>query len=113
MAKTDVTLQFEGNAFEQFYRALKVASELYGTWDGESSFVEHFEGLGDPYFDDAVDRKAYLDAASAIEHGNMRELRVDLARVAGVKLLVDATLLRQFRAQANAEDQLPHDQTED
>jgi hypothetical protein len=37
LAKTDITIQFEANAFEQFYLALQGASKLFGHWDGSGA----------------------------------------------------------------------------
>jgi hypothetical protein len=109
MAKTDVTMQFEANAFERFYRALRGASALYRTWDQRTSFVDHLDDLARPYFEDDADRAGYLRAARLIEDGRQPELRVDLSQVAALKILNDAVFLRQFRKQAMAEDDSPGD----
>ena len=104
MAKTDVTIQFEANAFEQFYRALKGGSALYGTWNQRGSFVDHLDQIAARYFESSADRGAYLHAAEAIEAGRVADLRVDLSQVAGLKVLNDASFLAQFHELATIED---------
>ena len=103
MAKTDLTMQFEANAFERFYQALKGASALYGAWDQRGSFVDHLDELARGYFTDDADRDAYLQAARLIEADRATELRVDLSQVAALKVLTDVSLLRQFDQMASAE----------
>ncbi len=97
LAKTDITIQFEANAFEQFYLALKEASRLFGAWDGVSSFPDFFDGLWQPYSESAPDRAPYVEAAWLIEAGRNVELRVDLAQVAMIKALADSIFIRRFR----------------
>ena len=98
LAKTDVFLQFEANAFEQFYRALSSAMKIYGDWDGAASFPATLEEFANEYFNEPGDRQAYVGNAKRIEAGAVSELRVDLTQAAGMKLLTDAYLVTQFRA---------------
>lgn len=39
-SKTDIHLRMEANAFESFYKALKIAARFFGDWDGKSNFLE-------------------------------------------------------------------------
>lgn len=39
-SKTDIHLRMEANAFEAFYKALKIAAKFFGDWDGKSNFLE-------------------------------------------------------------------------
>lgn len=97
LAKTDVTIQFEANAFEQFYLTLREASRLFGAWDGQGSFADHFERVAQPYFESDEDRASYVRAARLIDAGRTPDLRVDLAQVAAMKVLADSVLIKRFR----------------
>lgn len=90
-------IQFEANAFEQFYYAHREAESLFGRWDGTGSFVDHFEMLAEPHFQDDDDRAAYLARVRLIEAGRAPELRVDLSEVAAMKVLTDSVFLQKFR----------------
>ncbi len=97
LAKTDVTIQFEANAFEHFYLALREATRLFGHWGGTGSFADHFEEIAQPYFESDEDRASYVEAARLIEAGRTPELRVDLSQVAAMKVLADSVFIKKFR----------------
>lgn len=97
LGKTDVFMQFETNSFEQFYRAFREASRTFGEWNGEDPFVERFDQLLIELLGSEADRALYVDAGAAIEAGNPRQVKADLSHVAGMKLVTDSFLLRQFR----------------
>jgi AbiV family abortive infection protein len=97
LAKTDVTIQFEANAFEHFYLALKEAGRLFGQWDGTGSFADHFEQLAQPYFESDEERASYVEAARLIDASRSPELRVDLSQVAAMKVLADSVFIKKFR----------------
>jgi AbiV family abortive infection protein len=96
LSKTDVFLQFEANAFEHFYLALKEAMRTYGDWNGTKPFASVFEARLAEYLQDEGERATYLGAAALIETGSPAGLRVDLSDVAGLKVLTDAYLIRVF-----------------
>lgn len=107
LSKTDIFMQFEANAFERFYLALKHAMRIYGDWDGETPFPERFEAFAMEFFTEATDRETYVGAAEKIEAGAVTELRVDLSEVAAMKVLTDAYLLRTFDRLAREEGPEP------
>jgi hypothetical protein len=79
-------MQFEANAFDHFYRALKGASVYSAAWDQRGSFVDHLDQLASRYFTDTAERDTYLQSATLIESGRAAELRVDLSHVAALKV---------------------------
>lgn len=97
LAKTDITIQFEANAFEHFYLALKGASRLFGRWDGAGAFADHFDELAQPYFEGDEDRSSYVEAARLIDEGRLADVRVELDQVAGMKVLADSVFIERFR----------------
>jgi hypothetical protein len=96
LSKTDIFMQFEANAFEHFYCALKHAMRVCGDWDVGTPFPERFEGFASEFFTEDTDRETYVGAAEKIEAGEVTNLRVDLSEVAAMKVLTDAYLLRTF-----------------
>lgn len=109
LSKTDIFMQFEANAFERFYLALKKAMNVYGDWDESVPFPERFEAFASEFFTDEGDRETYIGAAETIEAGAMSELRVDLSQAAMMKVLTDAYLLRTFDRLAHADRGDPGD----
>jgi AbiV family abortive infection protein len=103
LSKTDIFMQFEANAFEHFYLALKHAMRVYGDWDEGTPFPERFEAFAVEFFTEDTDRETYVGAAEKIEAGAVTELRVDLSEVAAMKVLTDAHLLRTFDRTAREE----------
>ncbi|MBI3521463.1 MAG: AbiV family abortive infection protein [Chloroflexi bacterium] len=80
LAKTDVFMQFEANAFEHFYLALKEATRIYGDWDGMSPFAPSFERVIAEHLHEEPDRAKFRAAGDKIDTGAQRELRVDFLR---------------------------------
>lgn len=109
LAKTDIFMQFEANAFEQFYRALKRAMKVYGDSDDSVPYPERFADFASEFFTDDGDRETYIGSAEKIEAGAMSDLRVDLSKATMMKVLTDAYLLRAFDRIANADRGEPGD----
>jgi hypothetical protein len=103
LSKTDILMQFEANAFEQFYLALKHAMRVYGDWDEVTPFPKRFETFASEFFSEEIDREIYVGSAEKIEAGAVTELRVDLSEAAAMKALTDAYLLRTFDREASEE----------
>ncbi len=105
LSKTDIFMQFEPNAFEHFYLALKHAMKVYEDWDEATPFPERFEEFASEFFTEDGDRETYVGSAEKIEAGAVTELRVDLSEVAAMKVLTDAYLLRTFDRRTSEERQ--------
>ena len=102
LSRNDIFMQFEANAFERFYLALKDAMKVYGDWDESVPFTERFEAFASEFLTEEGDRKPYVEATKEIEAGAVTGLRVDLSQVAMMKVLTDAYLLRTFDRLENA-----------
>lgn len=99
LSKTDIHMQFEGNAYECFYNSLKVGMRAYGDWDGKVPFSEAFGRLLDvalPQMEPA-ERTRYLEMGEQFSRKEAPKLRVTLSEVGAIKILCDAYFIRTFR----------------
>jgi len=94
IAKTDVHLQFERNAFEEFYVALRDGMKAYGDWDGLTPFSAVLDEFGAEFFTD--DRDTYIRASELIEEGKIGELQIGFHEAMMMKLLADAYFSRKL-----------------
>ncbi len=106
LSKTDVHMQFEPNAYDEFFKALKSGMKIYGSWDGKAAFEDAFNkfliGLI-PSFTDS-ERKKLLDLGNQFEKGKPQTglLPITLSEVGEIKIICDAYFNRVFRDMANA-----------
>lgn len=99
LVKTDIFLQFEPNAFEEFYVAVKLALKATGEWDGSSPVHDAVRAFIARTSATALAEAAgLLGKIELIETGRMADLRADLSDVGLMKLLADAVLLRALDA---------------
>ena len=107
LAKNDLFLRFEINAFEEFYVSLRTAMRAFGRWDGASPyvpiFVEHVRAFA-TYSEDA---ERYTALAERIEARQMENAQLDLADVGKMKLLVDAFFFWAFDGMRRSFAQAP------
>lgn len=95
MVKTDIFLQFEPNAFEEFYTAVKLSLKATGEWDGSSPVREAVRAfIARTSATALAEADGLLSKTDLIEAGRMADLRADLSDVGMMKLLADAVLLR-------------------
>lgn len=95
--KTDIFLQFEPNAFEEFTLAVKLAMQASGEWDGASPFVDAVIAFVQRTSAALTgEHERVLAKVRAVENGSLSQVRVDLSDVAAMKLLADALLLQSF-----------------
>jgi hypothetical protein len=99
LVKTDIFLQFEPNAFEEFYTAVKLVLKATGEWDGSSPVREAVRALIARTSATALaEAETLLSKIEQIETGGTADLRADLSDVGVMKLLADAALLRALVA---------------
>jgi AbiV family abortive infection protein len=103
MSKTDVHMQFEPNAYEAFYRALKSGLKVYGNWDGQTPFEASFNQLVDEVLPSLSqeDRAKYLMLGEQFNKRPNPELqKITLSEVGAMKVLCDAYFMRTFKSLA-------------
>jgi hypothetical protein len=87
-SKIDIHLRLETNAFDEFFKSLKVALRIFGDWDDSSDLKEairkQFAKLGD--FND-LDKTIQLGLDMDLEKG--KAPRTTLTEVAAMKLYTD------------------------
>jgi hypothetical protein len=97
LAKTDVTVQFEANAFEQFYASIRAGAQMFGRWNGTDPFGRTFEELIAPFADLEGGLDPFVTAGQLIDDGRPQDLRVDLGQVATMKVFIDNIFISEFR----------------
>lgn len=109
LVKTDIFLQFEPNAFEEFYTAVKLTLKTTGEWDGSSPVREAVRAFIARTSATALsEAEGILAKIDLIEAGRMADVPADLSDVGMMKLLADAVLLRALVA---ASERPPADAT--
>ena len=89
-SKTDIHLQLEVNAFEEFYKALKATMRAFGDWDGTGDFKEavknQYEKIGE-----MKDLEETLNLGSALEADIQRQKHhpITLTEVIAMKIYCD------------------------
>src|SRR3989344_5915380 len=89
-SKTDIHLQLEVNAFEEFYKALKATMRAFGDWDGTGDFKEavknQYEKIGE-----MKDLEETLNLGSALEADIQRQKHhpITLTEVIAMKISCD------------------------
>ncbi|HEV8534524.1 MAG TPA: hypothetical protein VGR87_02240 [Candidatus Limnocylindria bacterium] len=96
LAKSDIFLPFEVNAFQQFYLALREAMRAFGGWDGVTPYAEALDNYMREYETYADDRERYLGLAERIEVGEMSDVSANLEDAGKMKLLADGYFIQQF-----------------
>jgi len=101
MSKTDVHMQFEANAYEHFYKALKHALVLYKDWDGNGDPMLPVEAWLSEFIDDEGQKSKYLELCKTFEAERPKPDVITLEEVAMMKVLAEAYYLKKFRQQFN------------
>jgi len=96
IAKNDIFLPFEVNAFQQFYFALREAMRASGGWDGIAPYADALDKYMRSYESYSEDRERFLGIAERIESGAMSDVRADLEDAGKMKLLADGYFIQQF-----------------
>ncbi|MDE1924684.1 MAG: AbiV family abortive infection protein [Patescibacteria group bacterium] len=95
LAKNDVHLRLELNAFEQFYKALKTALQMNGHWDGKSDLKKAaHEQLTLFYGDQTANVDAMLDLGAELEAKHATIKPITLTEVIAMKAYCDAYLIK-------------------
>ena len=100
LAKNDIHLRFEMNAFDQFYKAFKEAFRISLDWDGESDFKKsvhkEFDKLED--FQD-IDELIDLGEEQLISPNKVTTKPITLTEVFAIKLFCDIYFERLAKRQ--------------
>lgn len=96
LAKNDIHLQLEANAYEQFYRSLQSGMAVYGDWDRAGPFAEAFHLAMSALLPEAEERDKYLRLGEQFEVVPIRPEGITLTEVGEMKLLCDAYFLQTF-----------------
>lgn len=105
LSKTDIHMQFEPNAYNEFFRALKSGMRVYGAWDANEPFEPTFNRTVQQIIPtlDAAERKKYLDLGEQFAAQPPEELLpITLSEVGAMKVLCDGYFIHVFRDLANA-----------
>lgn len=97
LSKNDIHLQFEFNAYEQFYLSLKTGMRQYGDWDGVSPFTVAFDAVMADVMPDTEERHKYLRLGEQFLATPPVPKDITLSEVGAIKLLCDAYYLQTFR----------------
>jgi AbiV family abortive infection protein len=90
LAKTDIHLGFEANAFQEFFAAIKWGSRTYADWDGASEYDQVFLDIAGAISPE-MDRVRYLELAKMLDDppAGYQGL-ITLSEVGTLKVLCDA-----------------------
>jgi len=105
MAKNDIHLRFEGDAYRHFFEAMKIALQIYGGWDGKGDFKPHFMKLFEKFRPSVSEneRDRYYQLGGIPVSGvSKNRIVITLTDVVAMKLLCDGYLLRTFAKIANS-----------
>jgi hypothetical protein len=100
LSKTDVHIQFEMNAFEQFYRALSLAMRLYGDWPEKELFDVTFRRLATDFKMEEAEVNRLIGFFKGFDVAPPTATGITLSEVGEIKVLCDAYLLRTFNRMA-------------
>jgi len=90
LAKTDIHLGFEANAFQEFFEALKWGTRTYGDWDGGGDFGQVFLDIA-AAISPEMDRARYLElATSLVDPPSDYQSPITLSEVGTLKVVCDA-----------------------
>jgi AbiV family abortive infection protein len=95
--KNDIHWQFEMNAYELFYKSLKLAKKHFKEWDGKSHFIDHFVTILTGHKIDQLEIEKHKKIAENVETHPPSTKGVTLSEVGVVKIICDAYLLLKFR----------------
>jgi len=96
LSKNDIHLQFEANAFEQFYKSLKAGMQTYKDWDGTSPFSDAFNAMMLELSADKEGRKKYIKLGKKFEKEPIDPSGITLEEAGMMKTLCDAYFFRKF-----------------
>lgn len=97
LSKNDIHLQFEANAFEQFYKSLKSGMRIYGDWDGIIPFSKTFDIFLSTISRSKEERNKYLKLGKQFEKTPPDTSGITLSEVGIMKLICDAYFIRTFQ----------------
>ena len=97
LAKNDVHFQFEANAFEQFYRAMKTGMRAYGDWAEATPFKSAFDALIAEILPIMDDSDKYLQLGEKLLMREKLSSPITLSEVGAMKILCDAYFHRTFK----------------
>lgn len=97
LSKTDVHMQFEANAYESFYLALKKGMHVYGDWDGNEPFSDAFDRLASDFISDPAARGNIVRLGESFTTGQPALGEMTLSEVGTLKVLCDFYFLLTFR----------------
>lgn len=117
-SKTDIHLRMEANAFEAFYKALKVAGKFFGDWDGKSDFLAVIK-IQLAKIKDMKELEETFALAKALEEDERRQKHhpITLTEVIAMKLYCDVYVqlkakeyFEKLKDNDDVPQDLPHDE---
>lgn len=113
-SKTDVHLRMEANAFEAFYKALKVAGKFFGDWDGKSDFLTVMKTQLAKVRDMEELEKTFALAKELEEdERHQKHHPITLSEVIAMKLYCDVYVqlkAKEYFEKLTDKDDLPHEE---
>jgi len=97
LSKNDIHLQFEANAFDQFYKSLNSGMRIYGDWDGIMPFSKSFDTFLSTISRNKEERNKYLRLSKQFEKTPPDTSGITLEEVGIMKLICDAYFMRTFQ----------------
>jgi len=106
LSKNDIHVQFEPNAYEQFYKSLKSGMRLYKDWDETVPFTTAFDTTMADFVPNAEERKKYLNLGEQFETDSPDPKGVTLSETGFMKVLCDAYFLMTFKKMLTARKEI-------
>ncbi|HYD02458.1 MAG TPA: AbiV family abortive infection protein [Phycisphaerales bacterium] len=102
LGKTDVFMQFEYEAFEQFLTALREGMQIYGDWDGVAPFHERLKEFLAAMVKDEDEAERFAGYAAALQARTLSRQSITLSEACAMKIFADGYFIKTFRRLAAA-----------
>lgn len=97
LGKTDIHMQFEANAYQSFYSALKTGMRIYNDWDEKSPFADTFNRLTCDFITDSSARSRIVQIGESFATDQPVQSEITLSDVGTIKALCDYYFIMTFR----------------
>ena len=97
LSKNDIHIQFEFNAYEQFYKSLKAGMYAYGDLIKNQPIISSIEEYVNSNFPVLKNVSKYLELGEQFELRDKAPVGITLSEVGAIKILCDAYYLHKFK----------------
>ena len=96
MSKTDIHLQFEPQAFTEFFESLKAAMGVYGDWVEPEEYRHAFHRVVSEIVHDPDEPSLLFSIRERLTTQSLKDGEITLEHVGKMKLICDGYFLRKF-----------------